>query len=91
MTYFFPVKLFRKWLWADRWEWLLRAYAAGVAIATVRPVMALSFVFFGLRPQTFPGTAFWIGFSLHAIVAEIWINLDRAQADNLIRHNSPSR
>jgi hypothetical protein len=62
-----------------RQEWLLRAYAVGLAIATVRPIMALSFVFFGLRPQTFLGTAFWMGFSLHAIVAEVWINLNRKQ------------
>ena len=54
-------------------EWLLRAYAVGLAIATVRPIMALSFAFFKLTPQTFLGTAFWIGFSLHAIVAEAWI------------------
>jgi hypothetical protein len=60
-----------------QWEWLLRAYAVGLAIATVRPIMALSFVFFGLRPQTFLGTAFWMGFSLHAIIAEVWINLKR--------------
>jgi hypothetical protein len=59
------------------WEWLLRAYAVGLAIATVRPIMALSFVFFRLRPQSFLGTAFWIGFSLHAIIAEVWINLKR--------------
>jgi len=63
-----------------QWEWLLRAYAVGLAIATVRPIMALSFVFFGLRPQTFLGTAFWIGFSLHAIIAEVWINLNREEA-----------
>jgi uncharacterized membrane protein len=61
-------------------EWMLRAYAVGLAIATVRPIMALSFVFFGLRPQTFLGTAFWIGFCLHAIVAEVWIQSTRSQA-----------
>jgi len=58
-------------------EWMLRAYAVGLAIATVRPIMALSFVFFGLRPQTFLGTAFWLGFSLHAIIAEVWIHYTR--------------
>jgi hypothetical protein len=58
-------------------QWLLRAYAVGLAIATVRPIMALSFVFFGLRPQAFLGTAFWIGFSLHAIMAEVWIQVNR--------------
>lgn len=60
-----------------RREWMLRAYAIGLAIATVRPIMALSFAFFGMRPQTFLGTAFWLGFSLHAIVAEIWIQSTR--------------
>ncbi len=61
-----------------RGEWMLRAYAVGLAIATVRPIMALSFAFFGLRPQTFLGTAFWLGFSLHAIVAEAWIQTSRS-------------
>jgi hypothetical protein len=64
----------------QNWEWLLRGYAVGLAIATVRPIMALSFVFFGLKPQTFLGTAFWIGFSLHAMMAEVWINLKRNPA-----------
>jgi hypothetical protein len=71
------------------WEWLLRAYAVGLAITTVRPIMALSFVFFGLKPQTFLGTAFWIGFSLHAVMAEVWINLKRNSST--IHHSSPSR
>jgi Predicted membrane protein (DUF2306) len=62
---------------AIRREWMLRAYAVGLAIATVRPIMALSFAFFGLHPQTFLGTAFWLGFSLHAIVAEVWIQSNR--------------
>jgi hypothetical protein len=61
-------------------EWLLRAYAVGLAIATVRPIMALSFAFFGLKPQEFLGIAFWIGFSLHAIVAEAWIQSTRERA-----------
>lgn len=67
----------QQYLFARNREWMLRAYAVGLAIATVRPIMALSFVFFGMRPQTFLGTAFWIGFSMHAIVAEIWIQITR--------------
>lgn len=58
-------------------DWLLRVYAIGLAIATVRPIMAVSFVFFGMRPETFLGTAFWMGFSLHAITAELWIGVNR--------------
>jgi hypothetical protein len=63
-----------------RSEWMLRVYAVGLAIATVRPIMALSFAFFGMKPQTFLGTAFWLGFSLHAIVAEVWIQAKRPSA-----------
>ena len=58
-------------------EWLIRAFAIGLAIATIRPIMGLFFAFSGLPPQVFFGTAFWIGFTLHAIVAETWINYTR--------------
>jgi uncharacterized membrane protein len=58
-------------------EWMLRTFAIGVAIATVRPTMALAFVIFGLTPQEFLGTAFWIGFTVHLIAAEAWINYTR--------------
>ena len=58
-------------------EWMIRAFAIGLAIATVRPIMALFFAFSGLPPQVFFGTAFWIGFTLHLIAAEIWINYTR--------------
>jgi hypothetical protein len=71
-----------------RREWMLRAYAVGLAIATVRPIMALSFAFFGMRPQTFLGTAFWLGFSLHAIVAEVWIQSTRKQVTPFNRISS---
>ena len=58
-------------------EWIMRSYAIGLAIATVRPIMALCFAFFAVRPEVFLGTAFWLGFSLHAIAAELWINYTR--------------
>jgi uncharacterized membrane protein len=58
-------------------EWMLRTFAVGLAIATVRPIMALAFVIRGLTPQAFLGTAFWIGFTAHLIVAEAWINYTR--------------
>jgi uncharacterized membrane protein len=61
-------------------EWMLRMFAIGLAISTVRPIMGLSFALFKLQPQDFLGTAFWIGFSLHAIAAEIWINCTRKPA-----------
>jgi uncharacterized membrane protein len=58
-------------------EWMLRTFATGMAIATVRPIMALAFVTLGLTPQEFLGTAFWIGFTVHLIAAETWINYTR--------------
>jgi hypothetical protein len=39
--------------------------------------VALFFVFSGLPPQVFFGTAFWIGFTLQLLAAEIWINYSR--------------
>jgi hypothetical protein len=55
-------------------EWMIRAFAIGLAVATIRPIIALFFIFSRLSPQVFFGTAFWIGFVLHAIAAEVWIN-----------------
>ena len=60
-----------------RREWMIRAFAIGLAVATIRPIIGLFYGFSGLTPQQFFGTAFWIGFTLHVIVAEIWINYTR--------------
>jgi uncharacterized membrane protein len=57
-------------------EWMIRAFAIGLAVATIRPIVGLLFAtsrFSGLTPYEFFGTAFWIGFVLHLIVAEAWI------------------
>ncbi len=57
-------------------EWMIRAYAIGLAIATIRPIIGIFFAtsrFTGLTPKEFFGTAFWIGFVLHLIIAEVWI------------------
>lgn len=58
-------------------EWMIRAFAIGLAIATVRPVVVLFFVFSTLTPREFFGTAFWIGFTIHIIAAEAWIHYTR--------------
>ena len=58
-------------------EWMIRAFAIGLAVSTVRPIIVMFFAFSGLLPQVFFGTAFWIGFTLHAVVAEVWINETR--------------
>jgi uncharacterized membrane protein len=66
-------------------EWMIRGYAIGLAVATIRPIMATFFAVAVLRghrpePRDFFGTAFWIGFTLQTIAAEIWINYTRPTA-----------
>lgn len=63
-------------------EWMIRAFAIGLAIATIRPIIGVFFAtsrFSGLTPYEFFGTAFWIGFVLHLIAAEVWIQWTRPQ------------
>jgi uncharacterized membrane protein len=63
-------------------EWMTRAYAIGLAVATIRPIIGVFFAtsrFTGLTPHEFFGTGFWIGFVLHLIIAEAWINKTREQ------------
>ena len=58
-------------------EWMIRAFAIGLAVATIRPIIGGFFAtrrFSGLTPYEFFGTAFWIGFVLHLMAAEAWIH-----------------
>jgi uncharacterized membrane protein len=70
---------------AQHREWMIRGYAIGLAVATIRPIMVTFFAAAMLRghrpdPHEFFGTAFWIGFTLQMIVAEIWIQYTRPRA-----------
>jgi uncharacterized membrane protein len=59
-------------------QWMIRAYAIGLAVATIRPIIGIFFAtspLLRLTPYQFFGTAFWIGFVLHLIAAEAWIHL----------------
>jgi uncharacterized membrane protein len=58
-------------------QWMIRAFAIGLAPATIRPIVGIFFAisrFSNLTPAQFFGTAFWIGFVLHLIAAEAWIH-----------------
>lgn len=62
-------------------EWMIRAFAIGLAVTTVRPIMGVFFAtshITHLTPHEFFGTAFWLGFTIQLIAAEIWINYTRA-------------
>jgi uncharacterized membrane protein len=70
---------------AQHREWMIRGYATGLAVAAIRPIMGTFFAAALMRghtpqPKEFFGTAFWIGFTLQMIVAEIWINYTRLAA-----------
>jgi uncharacterized membrane protein len=64
-------------------EWMIRAFAIGLAVATIRPIIGIFFatsLVTGLTPAEFFGIGFWIGFVLHLVAAEAWIYWTRAQA-----------
>ena len=61
-------------------EWVIRAMAIALGIATVRPVMGFFFAtsrFTGLTPHQFLGIAFWIGFSATYFAGELWLRNTR--------------
>jgi Predicted membrane protein (DUF2306) len=65
---------------AQHREWMIRVFAIGLAVATVRPIVGVFFAtgrLTGLTPHEFFGTAFWLGFTLQTIAAEVWINYTR--------------
>jgi uncharacterized membrane protein len=61
-------------------EWMLRAFGIGLGVATTRPIVAAFFAARSLPPQEFFGIAFWLGFSITAIAAEVWINVTRRRS-----------
>jgi uncharacterized membrane protein len=69
-------------------EWMVRAFSTGLAVATIRPIVGLFYATSarsGLTPYEFFGTAFWLGFVLHLMAAESWINLTRVAHRTAIR------
>ncbi|HEV2667066.1 MAG TPA: DUF2306 domain-containing protein [Blastocatellia bacterium] len=74
-------------------EWMIRAFSMGLAVATIRPIIAVFFAtspFTGLTPYEFFGVGFWIGFSLHLIAAEVWIQWTRPQTTALPGGSTPT-
>jgi len=70
---------------AQHREWMIRGFGVGLAIAAIRPVMGAFFAAAVIQhntpqPQHFFGTAFWIGFVLETIAAELWIRYTRPSA-----------
>lgn len=64
-------------------EWMIRAFAIGLAVAAIRPIIGFFFAtsrLTHLTPREFFGPAFWIGFTAMAAAAEGWIRYTRPAA-----------
>jgi uncharacterized membrane protein len=62
-------------------EWILRALAIVLGIATTRPVVGAFFAtspFTQLSPAQFFGAAFWIGFTSTAVAGELYVRSTRS-------------
>ena len=67
-------------------RWMVRAVAIVLGIAVTRPVMGVFFATSRLTHWTahqFFGIAFWIGFSVSALTAELWLRKSRFAGDPL--------
>jgi hypothetical protein len=76
----FLFALARSWMYRSdpllKLRWMTRAIAVLLGIATTRPVMGIFFAtsrLSHLTPQQFFGIAFWIGFSINTVIAEVWL------------------
>ncbi|HEY2352443.1 MAG TPA: DUF2306 domain-containing protein [Candidatus Acidoferrum sp.] len=68
-------------------EWMIRAFAVGLAVATIRPMIGIFFAtsrLSGLTPHEFFGTAFWLGFVLQFMAAEVWIHATQSKQPALV-------
>ena len=63
-------------------EWVIRAFATGMAVAAIRPIVGIFFAtsrLTHLTPHDFFGIAFWLGFTIQVIFAEVWIRYTRPE------------
>ena len=65
---------------------MIRGYAIGLAVATVRPIVGVFFAtsrLTGLTPHDFFGIAFWLGFTLSLATAEMWLRYTAPRSTSL--------
>ena len=58
-------------------EWMIRAFGVALGVATTRPIVGVFFAAGRLSPHEFFGIAFWLGFTLTLLGAELWIHCSR--------------
>jgi uncharacterized membrane protein len=69
-------------------EWMIRSFGIGLAVAFVRPIVGVFFAtrrITGLTPHDFFGIAFWLGFTLQTIAAEVWIDYTRRSSRDSVK------
>lgn len=70
---------------ASHREWMIRAFALGLTVATIRPIVIILSVLtghplIGNLSSEILGMSFWLVFSLHLVIAELWIRLTRVHS-----------
>jgi len=58
-------------------EWMIRAFALAMGVATIRVFLALFMGLASFSTEEVFGTTFWLGFSVNLLAAEVWINRTR--------------
>jgi len=67
---------------AEHREWMIRAFGVALGIATTRPIVGAFFAAGRLSPHEFFGIAFWLGFSLTLLGAEVWVQRSRVRLED---------
>lgn len=62
-------------------DWMIRAFALGLSVATMRPLVGLLTALANLSFAESLGISFWLAFSLHLVLAELWLTYTRAQRE----------
>lgn len=58
-------------------EWMIRVFSLGLSVVTMRLIFVMFKAFIHHEQSTFFGITLWLAFSLHLVLAEIWINITR--------------
>jgi uncharacterized membrane protein len=58
-------------------EWMIRVFSLGLSVVTMRLIFVMFKAFIDHEQPTFFGITLWLAFSLHLVLAEIWINITR--------------
>jgi uncharacterized membrane protein len=79
---------------AEHRRWMIRGYAIGLGVGTVRPIMGVFFAtsrLTHLTPHDFFGIAFLLGWLLSLGVAEWWIRVTQRKVDHYVQPSASAR